>query len=139
MHRVYNNKNKCWTKEDVYISTSGGMFSLKKSFMNRFGFYKLKPVSEHTHIVQNVIGVHDKNNKLIYEGDICRCEINDGKSVICVVGFAPECASYLFLDYKDSVFYPITKEVCDRIEIIGNIFDNPNLADELKESQDKEV
>lgn len=130
MHRVYNKKDKTWLKDEIYISTMGDMFSSKKSFWNKFGLFKLQLISEHKNIVQNAVGVRDKNGRIVFEGDICKCDVDDDKSILCVVGFAPERASYLFFDYEHSVFYPISNECSDRIEVVGNTFDNPELVED---------
>ena len=130
MHRVYDKKDKTWLKDEIYISTMGDMFSSKKSFWNRFGLFKLQLISEHKNAVQNAVGVRDKNGRIIYEGDICRCNIGDDESILCAVGFVPERASYMLYDYENKVFYAISDEYSDRIEVIGNTFDNPELVEE---------
>lgn len=87
-------------------------------------------------------GLKDTNGKEIYEGDIIRSRYpayNDEpeRDYIYYVGF--EMGGY-YLKTKGSSFshglgYEITKAMNPKIEVIGNIYENP----ELMEVQDVEV
>ncbi len=69
--------------------------------------------------VGQYIGVKDKNSNKIFEGDICHFYGGDyygnswDTSHFCVIEFCTECFWYL--------------EKAEYIEIIGNVYDNPEL------------
>lgn len=90
---------------------------------------------DHLVIMQST-GLFDKNNKEIFEGDI----ITNGKDVMCMkrhntLGFYVEqkgkvefIADSAFLEE----FEENAKEIADIIEIIGNIYENPELLEDSK-------
>lgn len=77
--------------------------------------------------VEFCTGLKDKNGKLIYEGDIVRCSYGSEYYVGCVVWdyeeiqFSMEVSEelYSFSQHSDS----------HKIEIIGNIHENPDLIE----------
>ena len=121
MYRVHNNKEGKWLKDNVYLSPNNDLYISKKSL---FGTEKLSLASEHRYTYHQDIGLNDKNNKLIFVGDICKIE---HLNVIGVVAYVAEHASYYLLDNKNLKYYPLNKERCSEIEIIGNVFDNKDL------------
>ena len=81
-------------------------------------------------------GLFDKNNKEIFEGDI----IANGPDVMCMkrhntlgfyvekkgkVEFIADCA--VLEEFEEDA-----KEIADSLEIIGNIYENPELLEEKK-------
>ena len=77
-------------------------------------------------------GLTDKNGKKIFEGDICEvtvftCEGED-KHFLCEVCF--EYSSFIFRDLKRSGLEILFSDIYDfktDVEVIGNIYDNPEL------------
>ena len=66
-------------------------------------------------------GLKDKNGKRIFEGDICKHRSNfSGNTVISVVTYTD--GHFLALVCKNSGF-----ELSEKLEVIGNIHDNPEL------------
>ncbi|MCD6579540.1 hypothetical protein J7L48_08680 [bacterium] len=96
------------------------------------GIYDWSEVDPKT--VGQFTGKEDKNNKEIYDGDILLIGEED-HALPQVVIFKEGCfgfnASWLNGNLKDTTFIPL-KEYCNTIfinfvEIIGNIYDNPEL------------
>ena len=66
-------------------------------------------------------GLTDKNGKKIFEGDICKHRSNfSGKYIISVVTYTD--GYFLAMADENSGF-----DLSDKLEIIGNIHDNPEL------------
>jgi uncharacterized phage protein (TIGR01671 family) len=68
-------------------------------------------------------GLPDKNGKMIFEGDICKHRSNySGEYIISVVTFTD--GQFLAMASENSGF-----NLSDKLEIIGNIHDNPELLE----------
>ena len=87
-------------------------------------------------ILMQSTGLRDKNGKEIFEGDI----ITNGPDVMCMkrhntlgfdvekkgkVEFIADCA--ILEEFEEDA-----KEIADSLEIIGNIYENPELLEEKK-------
>ena len=116
-----------------------------------YGFYENVKLEEATiHYVNGKIvssktigqytGLTDKNGKKIFEGDIIRAITLDTGSeeiaVVCFGNFIDEnngdeyIGFYIEFDGIKTTITQLAMEECkNRIEIIGNIFDNPELLD----------
>lgn len=73
-------------------------------------------------------GLYDKNGKDIYEGDII-C-FNEGKTpsrAIMTVQCDPACLAYKLVAYKEDWYYELSDCSNNTLEVIGNIYDNPEL------------
>ena len=85
------------------------------------GFESLVPVKTET--VGQYTGLTDKNGKKIFEGDICKHRSNySGNTVISVVTYTD--GQFLALVCENSGF-----ELSEKLEVIGNIHDNPELVE----------
>ena len=82
--------------------------------------------------IMQFTGLTDKNGKEIYEGDILKCvdEFNENEKVIEVVfkngGYCIEWDG-MFYDGSDITLISWANETGIEFEIIGNIYENPEL------------
>lgn len=131
MYRVYDKKETTWVKENIYLAPNNDLYLAKK---NLLGNITLSLISDNRYVYQIDTGLLDKNKQLIFEGDICKA-IQSG--MVGLVSYSSEHGAYVFLDYTEHKWYPLSKEIClNNIEVVGNIFDNPELIPDLQEDKE---
>ena len=133
MIRVFDNVEKKWIRENIYLSPNNDLFISKRL---PFGIEKLSLVSDSRYIWHKDIGLNDKNNKLIFEGDICKAQ--DGVFT-GVVAYVREQASYYLLDDEHMKYYPLGIEYMEMVEVIGNVCENKNLLHIAEDNTESEV
>lgn len=85
-------------------------------------------------------GLTDKNGKKIFEGDIAKFRRFENNYIGKII-FNYKTAGFEFrwdvlvVAFGEKATYTANLSVCDEIEVIGNIYDNPEL---LKRSKDNE-
>lgn len=124
MFRVFDQKEKVWVKDGVYLSPYDDLTMYKKKpFVS-----KLALMADQRYVWQRDIGLTDKKDKLIFEGDICRANIISGKDttfeIIGLVSYEPAHASFYLFDFDNSKYYTLGDYRCKQMEIIGNICEN---------------
>lgn len=124
--RVYDIDKKKWIKDNVYLSPNDELFLIKK------GLFGTTKISADNYVFHKDIGLYDKKNKLVYEGDYIKAvvgkvnekdENSEDKIEIGLVSYAPELSAYVILCVDSDIYYTLGSETTKFIEIIGNVFD----------------
>lgn len=116
-------------EEDTFIIPHGNEYSYDPMEGLAFDVYGCKVAPE---TVGQYTGLTDKNGKRIFEGDICKFkrfnDVHIGKVVFNVTT-----ASFIMWyqpivgAYGEKATQKMLLSVCDNIEVIGNIHDDPEL------------
>ena len=137
MFRIYDNEKMEWVKEDVYLNSNGELFLIRQSL---FGMIKTPlMLSQHRYVFNKAIDLYDKNNLQIFEGAYICARVEENKTVIGLVVFAQELSAYIILCDETNEFFTLGSQVCDRIEVIGNVFDGYEVDIEETEEDSEEV
>ena len=121
-------KFRAWHKEKKIMGEVLGIDILHKEI-----FFSNEDVDcyEHTDFkdieLMEYTGLKDKNNKEIYEGDIA---IHHGKMHKII--FNAEEARFVLRDDEFELEIPFTNNNNKRMEIVGNIYENPELIKEVR-------
>ena len=119
-YRVYDKKKKKFITDNIFLTPDGELVESKKSlFGNKMTF-----VDQNRYVYQCYIGLDDKNGKPIYIGDTLEAQVADDRIVKGMVTFAEELSSYIILCFDVDEYFTLGTEVCDLIEIVGNVFDD---------------
>ena len=129
-YRVYDYEAKKWLKNNIYMNPDGELFKIKHSL---FGTVKVPlALSPDRYIYHRDIDLTDKNGYEVHEGDYIKAvvgkvdeedENSDDIIEIGLVTYAHELSSYVMLCVNNDTFYTLGSQVCEYIEIIGNVFD----------------
>ena len=108
-------KFRAWQDEGMLIQENSGVYATKK-FLDKL--YE-------DCILMQFTGLHDKNGKEIYEGDVvmyteCNCSGADIPNQMAAV------------EYDEGSFVPVSEGYCAKVEVIGNIHQHPELLGESK-------
>lgn len=81
------------------------------------------------YVLMQSTGLTDKNGKEIFEGDILK--VTDEHSWLEVVSFSEKKAMFVSkeIGFPESPLWELFNTVLFEIEIIGNIYENPELAE----------
>lgn len=135
LFRIYNTEEKKWETDNIYMNQNGKLFKIKQSV---FGMIKVPlALDSEKYVCHLEIGLCDKNKKSIYEGDYIKGVVDEeeGQRIITgLVAYAQHLSSYVILCYDTDEYFPLGEYVSDRIEVIGNVFDN---KDEFKNEESK--
>ncbi|HEM3632380.1 TPA: hypothetical protein U1C38_000166 [Streptococcus suis] len=82
-------------------------------------------------ILMQSTGLFDKNGKEIFEGDVVllRDELNEFESDVYEIVYSRDNLAWIFYDKDSHDFYWMSTCTWDKIEIIGNIYENPELVE----------
>lgn len=117
--RVYDKKRNRWTKDSVLLTSNGELMeSTKTLFGNKLTF-----MHQDRYVFQQDIGLNDKDGTLIYIGDYLEAQVSDDKTITGLVTFAEELCGYIILSFNTDEYYTLSTEICDKIKVVGNVFD----------------
>lgn len=120
-YRVYDTENKCWVKDNIYMTPDGELFTIKKSF---FGLRKkLVVLSQDRYVYHEDTLLEDKNGFSVYVGDYLEAKVSEDRTVTGLVAFAYELSAYVILCVDCDEFFTLGSEVTEFIRVIGNVFD----------------
>lgn len=136
-YRVYDTQECEWIRDNIYLNPDGDLFLIKKSIFGR----TKKPVllDSDRYVWHQDIELYDKNEDLIYIGDYVRAQVEENRFVIGVVACAQDPAAYAILCEDIKECFILGSEVCQFVEIIGNVFDGYEVDIEETEEDSEEV
>lgn len=118
--RVYDKKKKRFIVDNVFLTPDGELVESKRSvFGNKMTF-----VDQNRFVYQKFIELNDKNGAPIYMGDYVKAQVSEDKEVHGLVTFAHELSSYVILCFDSDEYFTLGTEVCEFIEVEGNVFDD---------------
>lgn len=127
-----NIKFRAWHK-DIKEMFEVGQITLKK------GIWDYQPEDrkyigmsipyQPSFILMQYTGLHDKNGQEIYEGDIVYCQTKFGKAKAIIKFIDGKFVAYWnsALTHPENGHHIACYEINKRFEVIGNIYDNPEL------------
>lgn len=131
-YRVYDTKQKRWVKDNIYLSPNNELFEIKKSMFGKTKKFNL--LSQDRYVYHNDIELYDKNNNLVYIGDYVKAQVEENKFVIGVVTYAHEMSAYIILCVDSNEYFTLGLEVCDLIEVVGNVFNGYEVVQDGKQA-----
>ena len=96
---------------------------------NDRGFIGMSIPYQPSFVLMQYTGLHDKNGKEIYEGDNVYCQTKYGKAKAIIKFIDGKFVAYWnsALTHPENGHHIACYEINKRFEVIGNIYDNPEL------------
>ena len=133
-YRVFDKKRKKWVNDDIYLNPDGELLKADKSIL---GWSKPTFVSQDRYVYQKAIDLNDKNGNMIHVGDILDAKVDTDRIVRGMVTFAAELSAYIILCFDTDEYFTLGTDVCEFIEIVGNIFEELKERKEPKKKKNK--
>ena len=118
-YRVYDKKRKKFITDNIYLTPDGDLVESKKSVFGN----KLTFIDNDRFVYQSSIGLKDRDNVEIFIGDCLEAQVADDRIVRGIVTYASELAAYIILCFDVDEYYVIGESICNRIKVVGNVFD----------------
>ena len=128
LYRAKRKSDKKWIYGNL-IQTDDGVYIIQNYVpQHLIGKYDVDPST-----ICQCTGLKDKNGKLIWENDICRRILLPTKRIKTIfrIAYVPYkcCLSAIDLDGSNVTFLSDYINNQYEVEVIGNIFDNPELLE----------
>jgi hypothetical protein len=120
MNRVI--KFRAWDKEEK-VMISADDFCLSDEFEP---LSDLIEMSQEHFVLMQYTGLNDVSNDEIYEGDIVEYHTYTGTGNLLVAWIS---SMFALKDKDNSVRFPLYPNDCEKINIVGNIYENPELME----------
>lgn len=127
-------KFRVWHKKLKQFVNGEGIFAIDDIgiLMESELYEGYMPVDQNDYVIDNCVGIKDKNNKLMYKNDIVKVIYSEYKySLHIIKDFEP--------DYPAFDLHPPIADDCNsisaaianyEIEVVGNIYQNPEIMEE---------
>lgn len=119
-YRVFDKKKKKFITDNIFLTPDGELVESKRYVFGN----KLTFVDQNRYVYQKYIELNDKYDIPIFIGDYLKAQVSEDKVVTGVVTFAPELSSYIILCFDSEEYFTLGTEVCQFIEVTGNVFDD---------------
>ena len=119
-YRVFDKKKRRFITDNIFLTPDGELVESKKSIWGN----KMTFVDQNRYVYQRYIGLNDRDDTPIYIGDVLEAVVADDEVVTGIVSFAEELSSYVIFCCDVDKWYTLGTEICDRIKVIGNVFDD---------------
>ena len=128
--RIWDKGNLRFLNNDEYfISFEHGIgLFISIGLLTNFG---IKWQSTDNYEISQYIGLKDKNGNEIYEGDILHYHVDDSykmscQNLVCLYDVSNAWFNFYdkLKDHKDEYYW---LEIRDHVEVVGNIYENPEL------------
>lgn len=129
-YRIYDTERKEWIKDGVYSAPNGDLYKPSKSL---FGKPKMILMDKERFVYHKFVDLYDKNNIPVFAGDYLEATVAEDRVVRGVVTYAIELSAYIILCFDENEYFTLGSEVCQFLEVIGNVFDG--FDDEERENQ----
>lgn len=125
MYRVLDKHTNEYV-DGFYVDGDGAMYCMKKRMLlpDKLVYVHEIDDTDERYALQYATGVYDRNDHMIYEGDICRLYgMSDASEpIVAIVSWDDNIGLFCTYDFNNMKFYGIPgNESSVNIEVIGNI------------------
>lgn len=130
--RAYSKSHNKMFDNGLLENAADGLYNIAKEKLFKMGYFVQSedlergvylPTKDNDLVFMQYTGFEDMNNREIYEGDIVEIENETRWEVI----FNKGCFKRASIEHPISNLYLLGESPLDSIEVIGNIYENPEL------------